>query len=231
MAELVAQVALFIESIVAWVGYPGIVLLMLLEYLFPPIPAGSAIPFAGFLVARGEMNFLLAWGAGVFGATLGALGLYHVGRWANEPVVRAFLRRYGKYLTLSEADLDRALALFGRYGEGLVFLGRVLPLPMVGMLVSITAGMQRMSRLRFAFFTAVGAALMIGAMLLLGVILGENWGAILAFTQQYEPYLWALVFAAALLILAIYLLRLRAAWHSIRQTPVLKVDRHPDAPA
>ncbi|RYF32703.1 MAG: DedA family protein, partial [Comamonadaceae bacterium] len=35
-------------------GYVGIVLLMLAENLFPPLPSELIMPFAGFLAARGE---------------------------------------------------------------------------------------------------------------------------------------------------------------------------------
>ncbi|RMD76883.1 MAG: DedA family protein, partial [Chloroflexi bacterium] len=68
MGRILEQLGLWIESIILAIGYPGITLVMLAENLFPPIPSELVMPFAGFLVGRGEMNLFLAIGAGTLGS-------------------------------------------------------------------------------------------------------------------------------------------------------------------
>src|SRR3712207_5887633 len=112
MASLLDSLRVWIEQLILLLGYPGIALIMLVENLFPPIPSEFVVPFAGFLVAQGSLSFLGVVIAGTLGSVLGAIVLYYVGLWAGEPVVRVFVRRYGRYWLLSEADLDRTIAFF-----------------------------------------------------------------------------------------------------------------------
>ena len=60
MTQLIEQVGGWIEELIAAIGYPGIVLVMAIENIFPPIPSEAVLPFAGSLSAKGELDF---WGA------------------------------------------------------------------------------------------------------------------------------------------------------------------------
>ncbi|PYO64891.1 MAG: DedA family protein, partial [Gemmatimonadetes bacterium] len=68
-----------LEHFVRWlldrfrdVGYPGIVVLMAIESSILPLPSELVMPPAGYLVAKGEMSFVLAVACGVLGSILGA---------------------------------------------------------------------------------------------------------------------------------------------------------------
>ena len=87
--HLLEQVGGWIESLIAAIGYPGIVLAMALENIFPPIPSEAVLPFAGALSAKGEMNFWGAVAAGTVGSLIGAVALYAIGYFAREAGVRA----------------------------------------------------------------------------------------------------------------------------------------------
>src|SRR5215207_7842356 len=115
MAELLEHIGILIQQIVGALGYPGIFLASFAENLFPPIPSELIMPFGGFLVATGQMSFLGIVVSGTVGTVVGAVVIYYIGRWADERVVRQFLRRYGRYFQTSERDLDRALAIFQKY--------------------------------------------------------------------------------------------------------------------
>ncbi|HEX2185224.1 MAG TPA: DedA family protein [Chloroflexota bacterium] len=198
-------------------NYPGIALVMLIENLFPPIPSEFVMPFAGFLAARGELNFAATVVAGTIGSVVGAIILYFVGMWAGEPLIRLFVRRYGRYWLLSEADLDRTIQFFARYGEAVVFFGRVIPL--VRSLISIPAGMSRMPLGRFLIFTTLGAAIWTTALAAAGLALGENWELIIGFVKQYER---AILVVLALGVIAFVFRRvssLRARASAVRQQP------------
>jgi membrane protein DedA with SNARE-associated domain len=184
MRQLFEQLGQWVEQIVTWLGYPGITLVMLIENLFPPIPSELVMPLAGFFAADGKLTFAGACIAGTLGSVLGAVALYYIGLWADEPLIRRFVRRYGRWLTISERDLDRALSVFHRRGEIVVFACRMVPL--LRSLVSIPAGMHRMPMGKFLLFTTAGSAIWTVALALAGFILRQNWGQVLAFINAYQ---------------------------------------------
>ena len=59
MTALMDTVGGWIQEFILAIGYPGIVLVMAIENIFPPIPSELVLPFGGALSASGEMNF---WG-------------------------------------------------------------------------------------------------------------------------------------------------------------------------
>ena len=205
MAELLEQAGNLIQQLIAAIGYPGIFLAALLETVFPPLPSELIMPFSGFQVARGDLNFFGAVLAGTLGAVTGAIPMYYLGVWADEHVIRRFLRRYGRYIGVSEADLGRVLRVFHKYGEAVVFFGRLIPL--VRTLISIPAGMDRMPLPKFLLFTAVGTAIWTGALTYAGVLLGENWGDVLAIIESYQGVIMVVSAAAVVMVAGLLLLR------------------------
>lgn len=184
MSQILDQLRIIIEQIITGIGYPGITVVMFTENVFPPIPSELVMPFAGFLAARGEFTFVGVVVAGVIGSVLGALVLYYIGVWADELLIRNFIRRYGRWFLLSENDLNRALSFFGKYGEAVVFFGRLIPI--IRSIISIPAGMNRMPLPKFLFFTALGTTIWTGVLAYAGVFLGENWEAVLDIVDQYQ---------------------------------------------
>src|SRR5690606_4648204 len=89
-------------------SYWGIVLLMTIENVFPPIPSELIMPLAGYLSARGELTLWGAIAAGTAGSVLGALPLYYLGARIGNERLRRLVDRYGRWLTVSCRDLDRA---------------------------------------------------------------------------------------------------------------------------
>src|SRR5438094_10572697 len=147
-----------LESFIAWLldlfrgaGYPGIVVLMAVESSILPLPSELVMPPAGYLVAKGEMDFAVALACGVLGSILGSLANYGLARWLG----RAFFLRLGKYVLITEKGLDRSERYFAAHGEISVFMGRMLPV--VRHLISIPAGIARMKPSRFALCTGLGA--------------------------------------------------------------------------
>jgi membrane protein DedA with SNARE-associated domain len=153
-------------------GYPGITALMALESSIIPVPAELVMPPAGYWVARGEMRFLPALGCGVLGSVLGALASYAVAAWLG----RGLLRRFGKYVLVSERSLERSERYFARHGEISVFLARLIPV--IRHLISIPAGLARMSVPRFIGYTAAGALVWCAVLTEIGYVLGQSEGVL-----------------------------------------------------
>jgi len=209
VAETLNQITLLGQALLLAVGYPGIFFVVFIENFLGPIPMPPILPLSGMLAAQGKMSFLGVWIAAVAGAMVGALALYAVGTWVDERVIRAMIRRYGQRIHLSEAQLDRALALFQRYGAGAILIGRTIPV--LRNMVSLTAGMSHMSVPRFLFYTALISTPSIGIWVYGGYALGENWPLILKLFSRFEPLIIVLV---GIILIAI---GFRTGWHWVKR--------------
>jgi len=182
-----------LESFVQWLldrfrdlGYPGIIVLMAMESSILPVPSELVMPPAGYLAAKGEMNFVLAMACGVLGSIIGALANYYGAHWIGGP----FLRRYGKYVFLSEAALARSERFFAQHGEFSTFVGRLFPV--VRHLISIPAGLHRMPLPKFIGYTALGAFVWCTILTAIGYALGRN-EAVLQNEEVQRYATWAIL--------------------------------------
>ena len=201
-----------LEQLVNWllqtlrdVGYPGIVALMAMESSILPVPAELVMPPAGYWVAKGEMNAWIVLACGTVGSVLGALANY----WMAHVLGRAFVRRFGRYVLLSERSLDRAERFFADHGEISTLVGRLLPV--LRHLISIPAGIARMSLSRFVTFTAVGAFAWCAVLTGIGYFLGRHEDA-LPSHEEVQRYVGRVMWIVVPLIavgVTIYVIRHR----------------------
>jgi membrane protein DedA with SNARE-associated domain len=108
-------------------GYVGVAVLMIAENVFPPIPSELIMPLAGYTAARGDLRLSGVLLAGTLGSVLGSLPWYVAGRWLGGVRLRQSVARHGRWLTLSPADVDHALAAFNRHCGKAVLFGRMMP--------------------------------------------------------------------------------------------------------
>lgn len=196
MGDVLSNLGDWIKNVIETLGYPGIVLVMALENVFPPIPSELVMPLAGFMANEGTFSLLGVIIAGMIGSVLGALILYYFGAWANELVIRRFIRRWGRYAFISENDLDVSLSFFHRHGEAVIFFGRLIPL--VRSLISIPAGMDRMPMPRFLFYTVLGTTIWSGILSYAGWVLKENYEAVAGYVERYQSVVIVLILVGIL---------------------------------
>ncbi len=206
MAEIFDALRLLIEQIILTFGYPGVAFVMFMENIFPPMPSEMMMVLTGLLISEGRLSLTGVLLSGVVGMIAGALVVYYVGRWLDEQVIRVLLRRYGRWLTITDVELDRALHLVNRYGVWLVLFGRFIPV--VRALIALPAGMARMPLRKFLFFLTLGALLYNTVQITIGLFLGEHWEVILSFIDEYEV---ALMIVGAV-ALAVGLIVVIARW-------------------
>ncbi len=185
MAEIINQITMFFEQLLLVFGYPGMFLVQVLENVFTPIPTEPLLPLAGMMAAQGKINLIAIWATAVAGSTTGSFILYQVGKRGGEPVVRALIRRWGKYTGMTESTLDYTLKMCKQYGGWMVFFGRFLPV--VRPTMSIVSGMSQLPLKIFIPCTALSTGTAIAIYMLAGYVLGENWRLILDIIRQYEP--------------------------------------------
>ena len=193
-------------EIIRTVGYPGLGFVMFLENVFPPIPSEVVLPLAGWLTLDDSTGFTLLGVTivGAIGSVAGAFFFYGLGKWFDESRVRYLLRRFGKWFMLSEGDLDVSLAWFERYGEYVIFFGRMVPI--VRSLISVPAGLANMNLVHFSVLTAIGTALWSFVLALAGRLLGAQWTLVAEFIDRYETLV---IIAAVLGVAYFFFMRVR----------------------
>ncbi|MEK3725572.1 DedA family protein [Paenibacillus sp. FSL H8-0034] len=184
LKELIHSALVFIESLGVW----GILLGLMLEV----IPSELVLSFGGYLVSQGRVSFFWAIVFGTIGCVLQQIILYWIGRYGGRP----FVEKYGKYLLLKPHFIDMAEKWFNKYGAGMVFTARFIPV--VRQAISIPAGMARMPMLQFILYTMLGTIPWAILFVYLGRTLGSNWEQI---NEIAAPYMRPLIISGIILIL------------------------------
>jgi membrane protein DedA with SNARE-associated domain len=157
---------------------------MAIESTAIPLPSEVVMPLGGWkLVEENDLGFwfvVLAGLAGAVGSLLGSLIEYYVARAGGRPLIE----KYGKYLLITYADLDRADRWFATRGELTVFVARMIP--GVRGFIAIPAGIARMNVLRFSIFTFIGAFPWTFGLALGGYLLGANYDDIRGVTRPFD---------------------------------------------
>lgn len=166
-------------------GYFGIVLLIALENIFPPIPSEIILTFAGFVTLSSNLGIIESVLAATAGAVIGAIALYAFGRiLTRERLVRFVESRIGRILRLKISDIDKAEALFSRHGHKTVFFGRCVPV--VRSLVSIPAGMTKMPLHSFLLFTTLGTLIWNTVLIILGRLARHAWTQVSSVVDSFS---------------------------------------------
>ena len=163
----------WIVGIITRLGYAGVAALTFLEHLFPPIPSELILPLAGYVTGSGDLNLGTVIAMGSVGSLAGATVWYVIGRRVGERRLRKWVDHHGRWLTLSNTDIDRAKDWFHRRGKTAVMIGRLMP--GVRTFVSLPAGFSGMPWLPFLLYSAIGTIAWTAALVYAGAKLEENF--------------------------------------------------------
>ena len=161
---------LLIQFCLDHLNYWTVTLFMAIESSFIPFPSEAVVPPAAWKAAvSGEMNVVLVVVFATLGALIGAFINYYLAVWLGRPIVYKFANsRLGHMCLIDEAKVQHAESYFDKHGAVSTFVGRLVPA--VRQLISIPAGLARMSLGRFVLYTSLGAGV---------------WNAILAALGYY----------------------------------------------
>ena len=179
-------------------GYFGVLLALCFEF----IPAEVILPLAGFWISQGEFKYWLMVLAGTVGGTIGPLTLYAVGRYGGRPIVL----KYGKFFLVNEKQVNSADKFFAKYGAGVAFFGRFMPI--VRTAISVPCGMTKMNVWKFTIYTFLAMFPITALYVYLGIKLGENWEQAGELFKQYLQPLVLIILILAI-IYAIYKFRIK----------------------
>ena len=157
-------------------GYLGVAFLMFLETVFPPIPSEVIMSIAGVAAGQGKLSLPWVIAAGTTGAMLGNILWYLAARALGIVRFKPIIHRYGRWITMSWAEVQRAERWFATHGTFFVFLGRMLPT--VRSLVSVPAGLLKMRFRSFLLASTLGTAGWTAMLAVAGYKLGEEYAHI-----------------------------------------------------
>ncbi|MBT4989735.1 MAG: DedA family protein [Rickettsiales bacterium] len=190
------EILSFINQIIESIGYIGIFLLMALESSFFPFPSEIVMIPAGYLASLGSYNIYGVIIAGLLGSLVGALFNYYFAKKYGLEL----LARYGKYIGIKKASLDKMMKFFASHGLFGTFIGRLLP--GIRQYISLPAGLVNMNIVAFSVCTSLGALIWVSVL----ALLGYSFGNVLAYDNVVAQKLSIFAILNAAILLLSYIL-------------------------
>ena len=157
----------FITALLSQLNYGTIFLLMLLESTVFPVPSELVVTPAAYHAAGGNLNMWLVVLFATLGADCGATINYLAGWYLGRPIIYRFANsRWGHACLLNQEKVEKSERYFDRHGLVATITGRLLP--GIRHLISIPAGLAKMSYWKFLLYTTVGAGVWHSILALLG---------------------------------------------------------------
>jgi membrane protein DedA with SNARE-associated domain len=206
-AGILSSIVDAISALIGEYGYPAVFAAAFLEVIFPPIPSEVIFPLVGFTAQNRGLGLENAIGmatVGALGSTVGAVLIYFI----SAKVGRTAIMRFGKRVRISEQEIEKAERWFEKYGSIAVFTARMIP--GIREIISIPAGISRMSLAKFVGYTFAGSLLWCVILTLVGYYLGEAWSN---FSDQvsYAFTIIAFILIAAIVVAGFWYSRRRRA--------------------
>ena len=162
-----------------------------------PVPDETLLTFSGYLIYKGTFSLPLAMGAALAGSGCGITLSYFLGRTFG----LGLIHRYGRYLRITEAHVEKAHDWFRRRGRCGLTIGYFVP--GVRHFTAYAAGMSALEPPQFALFAYSGAVLWVSTFLTLGYVLGDQWEAALRMIHRYAVEATVAAAALAVVVLAV----------------------------
>ena len=148
-----------------WVVFFGV----MLENAGLPVPGETILLAAGFASALNMFRLPLVMVVAATGAVIGD----NIGYWIGRYYGRAFFERFGRFLFLTPARLERIDTFFAKHGSKTIFVARFI----TGLRVfaALFAGTSRMAWPTFFLYNVAGAILWAVVIATLGHLFGDSW--------------------------------------------------------
>jgi membrane protein DedA with SNARE-associated domain len=190
----------FITNHIQSAGYAALILFGFLEACCIPISSEVTFGFAGVLAYQGHMNLALVIVVGSLAELAGSYTSYFIGRAGGRPLVR----KVGRFILVTESDVDRAERFLDGRGAWAIPVGRMIPF--VRAIVSIVAGLVRVPPVRFGVLSAIGTVLYAVILSSIGYGVGSAWNSV---SHGLSNASYAIVAVVVIVLVAAYLFRLR----------------------
>jgi membrane protein DedA with SNARE-associated domain len=182
LEHVISTLVTWIVAVISTGGYFGVLFLMAIESACIPLPSEIIMPFSGYLVSVGELSLIGVATAGALGCNVGSTIAYYVAAKGGRPA----FERWGRYVLVTAAELDRAEQFFAHYGAITVFVGRLLPV--VRTFIAFPAGLARMPMAKFQIYTFLGSWPWCFGLAYIGMVLGTRWDSDPAFRSMFHRF-------------------------------------------
>lgn len=182
--QIISYLTQLIISIISATGYSGIFMLMAAESALIPIPSEVTMTFAGYLASVGKFNLYIVIFTGAFANLVGSWLAYWLGFWGEKAIVLQLIKKYGKFILISEHEFHKSEQWYRKYGDAITFFSRILPV--IRTFISLPAGIARMNFWKFSVFTFVGSLIWSAFLTYIGFALGKNWNSLHPYYQKFE---------------------------------------------
>lgn len=198
----------WITNIMNEFGYIGILLLIALENIFPPIPSEVILTFGGFMTTGSDLSIFGVVVFSTIGSVIGAVILYGIGRLIDVDRMEKIIEKWGHLLRLTKEDIHKANDWFNKFGVWTVFFCRFVPL--IRSLISIPAGMSHMNFGLFLILTTFGTLIWNVVLVNIGAAVGDSWESIVGYMDIYSNLVYAIL-ALLFIIFIVLFIRKRVA--------------------
>ncbi|OEC87570.1 MULTISPECIES: DedA family protein [Methanobacterium] len=155
-------------------------------------PSEIIMPLAGVAVSHGKMTLWGIIAAALIGDVSGALIIYGIAYIGGRPL----MEKYGRYILIDQDKLEQADSWFEKYGPEAVLISKLLPI--MGRVISVPAGIAKMSLKKFIVYTFIGTVPFAVTLGYLGVQLGIKWPVIKEYLDTWDIVIVAVVFIGIL---------------------------------
>jgi membrane protein DedA with SNARE-associated domain len=163
-------------------GYAALYGLLAVGIIGLPVPDEILMTFVGYLVSIGWFSFPASLAACFAGSMTGMLLSYYVGNKVGKP----FLCKYGKWVKLTPARLEKAEGWFQRFGLWTVFFGYFVP--GVRHFTCYLAGISGVRIWRYLLYAGSGALVWTVTFITLGRFIGHNLDAVMPLVHRYVGF-------------------------------------------
>lgn len=169
---------------------------MAIESALIPLPSEIIMPFSGFLASEGKFDLNMVALMGAIGNVLGSLVAYAIGFYGHETLVRRFIRNWGKWILISEKELDETEKLLHKYKDLVVLGSRVVP--GIRTVISLPCGFAKLPLGRFIVLTFIGSLIWSYFLAWIGFVMGENWDTLGPYFHKADAVIIVLIVGAVL---------------------------------
>jgi membrane protein DedA with SNARE-associated domain len=146
----------WLSSLLGNLNYGTVFFLMLLESTVIPVPSELVVSPAAYHAAAGGMNIFLVILFSTLGADCGATINYIAGYYLGRPIIYRFANsKLGHLCMLNQAKVEKSEKFFYDHGMAATITGRLIP--GIRHLISIPAGLSKMTYWKFLLYTTIGA--------------------------------------------------------------------------
>ena len=183
-----------LEPLLDRYGYLAVFAIVGVESFGIPAPGQTILIAAAVYAGTGHLNVVGVAVVAFLAATIGDNIGYLIGHFGG----RRLVRRYGRYVLLTEERVERVERVFTRHGAKLVLVARFVD--GLRQFNGLVAGIAGMHWARFLVFNALGAVLWVGIWVSVGRLAGRHIGEVYERFRQYQIYL-LLALAAVVIVL------------------------------